>query len=133
MISKKGQLSIEFVVSVIIVSFIFLFVLFLFFNKTEINSNFSKSFDAQNIADKISSNITNLSLNDSNLIIEDNIVWNGANKFIVFSKNTVEVWYDSNLFVDSTFFGNIDNQVVDFNGKIIFQRKENFVLVKNND
>jgi hypothetical protein len=129
----KGQISIEFIVSIIIVSFIFLFVLFLFFNRAELNLNQSQSFQAQSIANKISSNITFLYLNDGNLKIVDYIDWSLNNKKIYFSNNFVEVEYDYNKFSDAFFFGKIENQVSDFNGTVIFEKINDVILVRYDD
>ncbi len=129
--NKKGQMSIEFIITILFILFVFGFGLFLLQSRVAFNNNSFVAWEAQQIADRIARNINSVALMDNNAITVDYIHWSGPNKSIDFSSRNVQVNYIGGNFADSAIFFDINNLVDIFDGEIIFEKKNNIVVIRN--
>ncbi|HNV01124.1 MAG TPA: hypothetical protein PKK60_01710 [archaeon] len=130
-INKKnsGQVSMEFIVSVIMILIIFLFGLIIFQDRSDYNSLKFINWESELIANRIARNINNVYLSDENIFILDYIYWDNKNYKVLVFDSTVSVFHDFG-YADVPIFANVDLRVEDFNGPVIFEKKDNLVIVR---
>jgi uncharacterized protein (UPF0333 family) len=127
--NNKGQVSMEFIITIILIMGIFIFSLFLFENRFVINQSYSEQWDAMSIANRFSRNINNVYLMDENALVIDYFFWNDPGKRIVFEERTIFVFYNDNDFIDATITSIFDYDISDLNGAIFFRRNNNGVMI----
>ena len=121
-ISQKGQLTMEFIISVVFVLGVFIYCLFIFQQRSELNLNFAQEWTAQETAYKVARNINNVYLMDENSVLSDTIYWHGNDKSVELSGKSIQVWY-GDYFADAILqTGSVRINVTDFNGTIYFKR-----------
>ncbi len=128
---EKGQVSFEFIITILFILFIFGFSLFIFQSRIQFNNNSFVSWEASQVADKIARNVNLIALMDNNSELIDYIYWDFSNQSITFSKRTVQVNYVGGGFVDAILFYDVNNLVTNFNGEIIFEKKNDQVVIRN--
>lgn len=128
--NRKGQVSIEFIVSVLAVLLVFIFCMGIFAERSNMNISSNQKWSAQNTVSLFSRNINNVSLMDNNSTICDYIYWNKTNQSIHLNENTIQVFFND-TYADSSFTTkNIIWGVTDINGLICFSKRNNFVYVE---
>jgi len=131
-VSQKGQVTIEFVVSIIFVLAVFVYCMVIFQDRSEMNLTFAEKWTAQEVANRFARNINNVYLMDENSAIADTIYWRGSDKKIELSAGSVQVWFGT-TFTDSFIStSNVNINVSDFNGQILFKRTSSGVDVNYN-
>lgn len=126
--SGRGQVSMEFIITIIMVLMIFLFGVFLFQNRTDFNYQVSQSWEAKDMANKIARNINNVYLMDNNSVLVDYVFWNDSDRMVEIGDRTIRVYYGSN-FSDAPFFAELEWKVTDVNGYILFKKINNKLVV----
>ncbi len=127
-LNKKGQVSMEFMVAVLIIMLFFIYGIVLFNDKTTFNVIASNKWLAQETAFKVSRGINNAYLLDENSFITDNIVWDLNAQSLAFGVRTVQVTFRRS-YADATLStNNVISYITDWNGPIFF-RKINGVVV----
>ncbi|NMA44450.1 MAG: hypothetical protein GX950_01395 [Candidatus Diapherotrites archaeon] len=122
----------EFIVSVMMVLIIFLFGLMVFQDRTDFNSTKFINWDSDVVATRIARNINNVYLSDENTVVLDYISWVGKNRSVSFTEKAVNVWNEFG-YIDAPILAKINNQVIDFNGPIIFEKTKGIVVVRYPD
>jgi uncharacterized protein (UPF0333 family) len=127
--SKKGQISIEFLVTVLLILAVFVFGLNIFQDRTNLNIDSSSKWFAHETAARIARNINNVYLLDDNALVTDYIYWDDkglavllSNRLIYATANNVSA--DASLITNSVVWN-----VSDFNGLIYFRKVGNSVIV----
>jgi len=130
--SCRGQVSIEFIVTILIVLLVFVYALMIFQSRTELNLVSSQKWAAQDTAYRIARNINNAFLLDENVIITDTIYWAGADKNVVLGDKSVKVLINDSYYDAPIYSGNYLSWLVrDFNGLIYFKKINGVVVVSN--
>lgn len=129
--NKKGQVSIEFIITVLFIFFIFIFGLVIFQERVVINENSFLSWEAKQNADRIARNVNSVSLMENNSQIEDYIFWVNNDFNIFFSTRTVQVVYSNGRFSDAVIFFDVNDQTTIFEGLIIFEKINDEVVIRN--
>ncbi|MFA5126132.1 MAG: hypothetical protein WC462_03970 [archaeon] len=127
--SCRGQVSMEFIVSVILLFAIFIFGLMIFQSRNELNNVSSERWLAQETAYRVARNINNAYLLDNNSVIRDVIYWNDSGDSIVLGRKSVQVVFNDNFADASLVTGNVDLRVTDFNGLIYFKKINGRIVV----
>jgi uncharacterized protein (UPF0333 family) len=128
--NKKGQVSMEFMVSVLAVLLVFIFCMGIFAERSNMNISSNQKWSSENIVSTFSRNVNNVSLMDNNSTICDYIYWNKPNQTIYLSENTLQVFFND-VYADSPFTTkNIIWNITDINGLICFSKRNNFVYVE---
>jgi uncharacterized protein (UPF0333 family) len=127
---EKGQVTMEFMLSVLVVLVVFVFCLGIFVERTDLNSFSFQNHSAQNTVLLFSMNINNVSLLDNNSTVCKYIYWDEPNQSTFLNERSIAALFD-NAFADSTL---INNNVVwnisDINGLICFSKRNNRVFVE---
>lgn len=126
----RGQISIEFMMSAVIISMVFLFGIMIFQSRAQINSTYSVQGKAQEAAFRLARNINNVYLMDDNSSFSDYFYY--ANQYYTVSKgySSIMVWPDPNTFVDAPIIPkDLDLMVSDLNGEIFFRKQGGKVAV----
>ena len=119
----KGQVSFEFILTVIMVLLVLGFGLYIFEDRSILNSTSLQQWDAKETAYRIARNVNNSYFLDGNATFSDYIYWFEDNKRVEFGKNVVMVLWDNNSFADAFISApSVDVRVTDFNGEIIFEK-----------
>jgi len=130
--SIKGQVSIEFIVTILIVLLVFVYALMILQSRSEINLVSSQKWTAQDTAYRIARNINNAFLLDENVTLTDTIYWTGADKNVVLGDKSVKVLINDSYYDAPIYSGNyISWRVTDFNGVISFSKVNGTVVVSN--
>ncbi len=128
--NNSGQVSMEFIVSVIMILMVFLFGLMIFQERSDFNTTQSISWQAEIVANKIARNINTIYLSDENTVLLDYIYWNSSNRRVVSFDRTVSVFHEFG-FIDVPILAKTNFEVTDFNGAIIFEKNNGVVIVRN--
>ncbi|MFA6064470.1 MAG: hypothetical protein WCW44_01490 [archaeon] len=131
-VSQRGQVTMEFVVSVIFVLAIFVYCMTIFQSRSELSLNFAEKWTAQEAANRIARNINNVYVMDENSVIMDAIYWQGSTKKIELNGGSVQVWIDDTFADAFVSTNNVNINVTDFNGIVYFRRTINGVDVNYN-
>ncbi|MCX6801113.1 MAG: hypothetical protein NTZ73_02900 [Candidatus Diapherotrites archaeon] len=129
----RAQISIEFMMSAVIISMVFLFGVMIFQSRAQINTNYSIQGKAQEAAFRLARNINNVYLTDDNSSFSDYFYY--ANQHYTISKGygSIMVWPDSNNFVDAPIIPkDLNLTVSDLNGEIFFRKQDGKVIVGYN-
>lgn len=130
---RKGQVSIEFIITIIFILFVFSFSLAFFQNRTTLNENSFDSWQAQLLADTVSRTINTIGESDNNSEIRKYIFWNESDQSILFTDRTIQVNYSLGRFSSAPFFHDVNNRTSEFNGLIIFKKENGIVVIENGD
>jgi uncharacterized protein (UPF0333 family) len=125
----KGQVSMEFIITILFVLGIFMLGLFLFQNRMLINQDSFQAWEAKDIADRTSRNINNVYLMDNNSEYYDYLYWNKTNQSVEIGERAVRVYYSSGRFSSSAIIADVSWLVSDINGQIYFKKENNQVVV----
>jgi uncharacterized protein (UPF0333 family) len=125
----KGQVSMEFIITILFVLGIFMLGLFLFQNRMLINQDSFQAWEAKDMADRISRNINNVYLMDNNSEYYDYLYWNKTNQSVEIGERAVRVYYSSGRFSSSAIIADVSWLVSDINGQIYFKKENNQVVV----
>jgi uncharacterized protein (UPF0333 family) len=127
---KKGQVSMEFILSIIMLVMIFVFSLYIYMDRNDFNNRAELRTSAQEVADRIARNINTIYLMDNNAILKDNILWtNESTKDFNFIQNYIFINYLDGSFVSRKVLADVNFDVTDLNGLIYFRKKQNIVVV----
>ena len=130
MVCEKGQVSMEFMVSVLAVLLVFVFCMGIFADRSNLNIESTQKWSSQNTVLVFSRNINNVSLMDNNSTVCDYIYWNNPNQSINLSQNTIQAFFN-NAYSDSSLTSkNIVWDITDVNGLICFSKINNIVYVE---
>ncbi len=125
----SGQVSMEFIITIIFISSIFVFSLFLFQNRTMINQNYSDQWNAREIANRLARNINNVYLMDENAIVTEHFFWHDDLKSFELGSNVVRAYYNNDFFVDAPILAIVESNISDLNGEIVFKKQESKVII----
>lgn len=128
--NNSGQISMEFIITIIMVLIVFLFGLMLFQDRVEFNNNKSLNWQSEVVANQLSRNINNVYLSDQNVVLLDYIYWRGLNRKVVLFEKTISVFHEFG-FIDVPILADVELRVVDFNGPIIFEKSSSKIIVRN--
>jgi len=126
----RGQITFEFIISVIFILMIFVYGVMLFENKNTQNNFFNQKWNSQLMADRMAKNINNVYLMDNNSTYQENFFWQDSERSITISERAVLAWWDAGAFSSSPVVANVDWQVSDINGLLIFEKTNDKVVVK---
>ena len=129
LVSQKGQISVEFVISIVFILGMFIYCLFIFQDRSEMNLNFAQTWSAQDTANRIARNINNVYLMDTNSVIADNIYWQGTGKRVDLSNKSIQIWFGDTFADAFVSTSSVRINVSEFNGLIYFKRTSNGVDV----
>ena len=130
--NKKGQVSMEFMVSILAVLLVFIFCMGIFADRSNLNLESTQKWSSQNVVSVFSRNINNVSLLDNNSTICDYIYWNKPNQSINLNQNTIQSFFNRAYADSSLTFKNIIWNITDVNGLICFSKRNDFVIVEYN-
>jgi hypothetical protein len=125
---QRGQVSIEFIISIIFVLLAFIFLLGIFYQNLLFDSAYEYRWRAQNTADEFASAINNVYLLDGNAALYKTIYWNEPLYSVSLGEKSVLVWWNENQFSTSPIVAKVVWSVTDINGPLVF-RKQNGVVV----
>lgn len=126
--NKKGQVSFEFIITVILVLGIFVYGLYIFQVRNDLNSSSIQKWASDEMAWRIARNINNAYLLDDNATIMDYIYWDETSNSVSVNK-TVQIYYGEN-YSDAPLLTNlVDWRVTDLNGLIYFKKINGVVIV----
>lgn len=128
---KKGQISAEFLISIVVILGIFVLAFSLFNSRVDTNYSYSSLWAAKETAQKIARNIDTVYLMDNNSTFTDIIYWTNEGQSVTVYGNVLSVWYDNTNFYSELIFADFNLIVEDFNGSIIFEKKNGLVEVRN--
>ncbi len=128
----RGQVSIEFVITALIIIGLFSTSMFVFQSRMHYNNETINKWNAELVAFRLASNINQVGLTDGNVTVSENFEWNFGDKNIVFEDEWVDVYWGEGKFVSQRIYPNsVDFQVTSFNGEIIFEKTSEGMVVRN--
>jgi hypothetical protein len=128
--SSAGQISIEFIMSAVIISLVFLFGLMMFQSRSQINTDYAAQGGAQETAFRLARNINAVYLSDGNISFSDSFYYAAQGYYVESGSGSVIVWFNANSFVDAPIIPkNVDFFVGDLNGEIFFTKSGDKVVV----
>ena len=127
--SESGQISIEFIITILIVLGIFIFGLYIFQNRTSLNYVSDEKWSSQNVAFEIARNINNAYLLDDNSVVTSTIVWKSDWKSVYLEKKSVVVSYQGTIADAPIATSNVEWRITDLNGLIYFHKINGRVVV----
>jgi len=130
--NKKGQVSMEFMISVLAVLLVFVFCMGIFAQRSDMNIQSFQKLSSQEVVFAFSRNINNVSLLDNNSKVCDYIYWNEPDQNILLGERTVQVFFGGAYADSSLITKNITWNITDINGLICFSKRNNFVVVEYN-
>jgi uncharacterized protein (UPF0333 family) len=126
---QKGQVTMEFMVTIILILGVFVFGVSIFQSRSDLNYSSALRWANTDTAFRIARNINSVNLLDDNALVKDYIYWNQKGASVSLSRNAVEV-YTNNTYADAALStGNIIWNVTDFNGLIYFRKINGAVIV----
>ena len=128
--NEKGQISFEFIISIIFILMIFVYGVMVFEQKNSQNLVLNYKWNAQLTADRLARNINNVYLMDNNSIYGEYFYWVDSERSVSVSENAVLAWWDTGSFSDSPIQAKVNWQITDVNGLIVFEKINNEVVVK---
>jgi len=129
--SKRGQITMEFIVTIIMLVMVFVFGLSIFQERMNMNYVYTANWIGKDVAYKIARDISNVDLFDGNAVITDSIVWTGGGKRIAIEGSVVVV-YDGQYEVSVPFVARgVELLVTEPNGTIIFSKEDGNVVVRS--
>lgn len=132
MCKRKGQVSMEFILTAMLILGIFFLGLFIFQSRSELNLLTSQKLSSSDVAFKIARNINNAYLLDENAVIAEYIYWNSPGMSVALGGKSVQVYYNA-TFADALLSTrDISWNVSDFNGLIYFKKLGGKVVVDYN-
>lgn len=131
--NSKGQISMEFMISVIIVLAVFVVGMGIMQDRFNYNLAFSRKSSAEIIAFDFSRNINSVYLLDDNACLTDTIFWNDdSDKNVFFVNNSIEVHYSGGFVGTNVLTKNVSWNISDINGLIYFHKTNGYVVVDYN-
>lgn len=127
---KKGQVSMEFIVSVLAVLLVFIFCFGIFEERSNINNTSINSWSAESVVFAFSKNINNVSLMDNNSSLCDYIYWDEPNQSLHFGGGAVSAVSDDVYVGSPVVANNVVWSVADINGRICFSKRNGLVYVE---
>ncbi|MFA6320128.1 MAG: hypothetical protein WCX66_04345 [archaeon] len=128
--NSKGQVSMEFMVSVLAVLLVFVFCMSIFIERTELNISSRNELSAKNFVYSLSRTINVVSLMDNNSRVCNYFYWNEPTQSISFGVNSIQV-FNGESYADSTLITkNFVWSISDVNGLICFSKRNDFVFVE---
>jgi uncharacterized protein (UPF0333 family) len=128
--NNKGQVSMEFMVSVLAVLLVFIFCMGIFAERSNMNFSSNQKWSSENTVSIFSRNVNNVSLMDNNSTICDYVYWNKPNQTIHLNANIIQVFFND-TYADSSFTTkNVVWNITDINGLICFSKRNNIVYVE---
>jgi len=128
-INKKAQVSMEFMVAILIIILFFVYGVGLFNDKTQFNVVATNKWLAQETAFKVSRGINNAYLLDENSFVADNIVWDKNGQSLAFGARTVQVTYRRSYADGALATNNFVSNISDWNGTIVFRKVNGRVVI----
>ena len=128
----KGQVSMEFIITAMLILGIFFLGLFIFQSRSDMNLSTSQKLSATDVAFKIARNINNVFLLDENASIEDYVYWNSRGMSVELGEKSVQVYYHNTVSDALLSTKDIVWNVSDFNGLIYFKKIDGRVVVDYN-
>lgn len=125
----RGQVTFEFIITVVIILGIFVAGLAIFEDRQSMNFSFSQKWVVQNIAFRMARDIDNAYLLDDNAVITDVVYFSNPNVNFAINGNSL-VFHGGSFFVDAPLStSNVSFLVTDFNGNIFFRKTSGGVVV----
>jgi len=126
----RGQISIEFIISILLMLAVFMIGIAIFEVRQEQNSESFDLWGAQIIAHRMARNINSAYLMDGNSAFTDPVFWNKTGQRIEVTATNVRVWWNTDNFYSFPILAPIVNQnVSDFNGLITFRKQDGNVII----
>jgi hypothetical protein len=127
----KGQVTMEFIVTIIMILLVFIFGVTIFQDRMDMNYTYTTTWVAKDVAYRVARDISNVDLFDSNAVIIDSIIWSGGAKRIAIEGNTVVV-YEGPFQVGVPFVAKeVELLVSEPKGTVIFSKENGKVVVRN--
>ena len=130
MVNKRGQISMEFMISILAVLIVFVFCLGMFIERSDMNLLSVNKWSADNAGLLFSRNINSVSLMDNNSTVCDYIYWNEPDQNISLNERSIQLFYNSSYSDSSLNTNNIVWGITDINGLICFSKKNNRIYVE---
>jgi uncharacterized protein (UPF0333 family) len=127
-LNKNGQISMEFMISIVFVLAILLFGVFIFQNRTTVNQNLSQKWEADNVAHRVARNINNVYLMDNNTVLSEYIFFKGLDKNVEFGTRVIRIYNGVN-YSDAPLLADFNSLITDLNGWIEFKKINNKVII----
>jgi len=128
-IMMRGQITFEFIISIVVVLLLFVSGLAIFESSQRTNYSSFDKWTAENIGYRISRNVNNAVLLDENSVIVENLQYSGGDVLISVADNFL-IFSGSNLFLQIPMITNkVVFNVTDLNGLIYFKKINGFVVV----
>ncbi len=128
-INFRGQVTFEFLVTIIIVLVIFVVGMAIFQSRNDLNNNNFQKWDCEDISYRLARNINNAYFLDENSSIRDSLFWSGNSKGFSISNNSVNVYSGDVFFSASIVTSDVDFVAADLNGVIFFKKINGRVVV----
>ena len=129
-LGSSGQITFEFVISIVFILMIFVYGVMLFENKNNQNMTYNYKWNAQLMADRLARNVNNVYLMDDNSTYEEYFYWNESERSVTVSSNAILVWWNEGSFSDSGIIADLNWLVTDVNGLLIFEKTNGQVVVR---
>lgn len=126
---KKGQVSMEFIISVLAVLLVFVFCFGIFAERSSMNNYSVEKWSGENVVASFARNINNVYLLDNNSSVCEYIYWNEPNQHLELGGRTVAASMDDSYSDASLVTNNIIWGITDVNGLICFSKRNDFVYV----
>ncbi len=127
----KGQVTMEFIVTIIMILFVFIFGVTIFQDRMDMNYTYTTNWIAKDVAFRIARDISNADLFDNNAMIIDSIVWSGGARRIAIEGSTVVV-YEGQFEVSVPFVAKeVELLTSEPSGTVIFSKENGKVVVRN--
>lgn len=128
-ISNNGQISMEFIISILFVLMIFALGMIIFQNRLFLNQQNFERWDSKSTVDRFARNINNAYLMNNNSYYIDYIYFEDFNQSIELGDNSIIANYQNGFFASAPVIVPVQWNITDVNGAIYFWKKDNVVVV----
>ena len=126
----RAQVSMEFMVTIIMLLFVFSFGLFVFEERTMLNSQSSQKWVAQDTAYRISRSINSAYFMEGDAAITDYIYWDAEGSSVAVAPRAVRVeWVGGGIATAPLVAPAVVWNISDLNGMIVFRNVDGNVVV----
>jgi hypothetical protein len=126
---SRGQVSFEFIISVVLILAFFVFSLMIFEQRTGLNISYSETWFAQGMAYKLARNINNAYLLDDNSFLSEDLYWVDGGQSVSLGRKSIQVFFNNSFGEAPLSTSNVDWRISDVNGLIYFKKVGGRVIV----
>ncbi len=125
--NSKAQVSMEFMISIIIVLAVFVVGMGIMQDRFNYNVSSSNKSNAELTAYRFARSINSVYLLDDGACLSDTIFWEGYGKSISFGERSVDVYFSGGFFGANVVTKNVSWNISDINGVIYFHKTNGYI------